>query len=410
MLLNAKKGVRNASLLALVLMVAGMSAALIACGSTETVVQTVVVEKQVEVAVPQTVVVEKEVIVQGETVVQTVVVEKEVMVEGETVVETVVVEREVVVEKEVMVEVEVTAEVEKSLIVFSDLNWTSAEIQTRIAKYIVEHGYGYPTDTISGDTISLWQGLINNDTDVTMEIWLPNQQEVWDEALEAGTVVDVGKSLEDNWQGFVIPQYIKDANPDLVSVADIPDHMDLFVTPDSNGKARLVTCIPGWQCEVVNANKIVAYGLEDTVELVNPGSGAALFADLESSYARGDAWIGYMWGPTKPSAELDLYILEEPAYSEECWADDQGCAYPTAEIKIAVHETLIERAPELVQFFRRWDFTAQTHIATEAWMNDNNETPDTAAIYYLQNFGDIWSEFVPEDIAARVNAALAEEG
>ena len=81
-------------------LIAVASLAVIACGSTETVIQTVVVEKQVEVAVPQTVVVEKEVIIQGETVVETVVVEKEVIVEGETQVQTVVVEKETVVEVE----------------------------------------------------------------------------------------------------------------------------------------------------------------------------------------------------------------------------------------------------------------------------------------------------------------------
>ena len=32
----------------------------------------------------------------------------------------------------------------KETIVFSDLNWTSAQVQNRIAQYIVEHGYGYP--------------------------------------------------------------------------------------------------------------------------------------------------------------------------------------------------------------------------------------------------------------------------
>ena len=302
-----------------------------------------------------------------------------------------------------------TAE-EKDPIVFSDLNWTSAEIQTRIAKYIVENGYEYPTDSVTGDTISLWEGLINNDTDVTMEIWLPNQQDAWDEALGRGTVVDVGKSLEDNWQAFVIPQYVKDENPGLVSVTDLPDHMELFVTADSKGKARLVTCIPGWECEKVNVNKVEAYGLQDNVELVNPGSGAALFADIEAAYARGDAWLGYMWGPTKPSAELDLYILDEPAYTEDCWAGDQGCAYPTAEIKIAVHETLLERAPDVVEFFRSWDFTSSTQVSTEAWMSDNNESSDAAAIWYLNNHGDTWKSFVPDDVAERVEEALAEEG
>ena len=94
---------------ALLLMVMGSliaaMATAIACGG-ETVVETVVVEREVirEVEVPVETV--KEVVVQGETVVQTVVVEREVIVEGERVVETVVVEREVVVEveKETLVE------------------------------------------------------------------------------------------------------------------------------------------------------------------------------------------------------------------------------------------------------------------------------------------------------------------
>jgi peptide/nickel transport system substrate-binding protein len=79
----------------------------LACGTTETVVQTVVVEKAVKETVIQTVVVEKEVQVAGETVVQTVVVEKEVQVAGETVVQTVVVEKAVEVVKEVAKEVQV---------------------------------------------------------------------------------------------------------------------------------------------------------------------------------------------------------------------------------------------------------------------------------------------------------------
>ena len=39
---------------------------------------------------------------------------------------------------------------EKEPIIFSDLNWTSAQVQNRIAQYIVEEGYGYPTDVVFG--------------------------------------------------------------------------------------------------------------------------------------------------------------------------------------------------------------------------------------------------------------------
>ena len=39
---------------------------------------------------------------------------------------------------------------EKETIVFSDLNWPSAEIQARVAAYIVEHGYEYPVELVRG--------------------------------------------------------------------------------------------------------------------------------------------------------------------------------------------------------------------------------------------------------------------
>ena len=107
--------------------------ALFACAG-ETIIQTVEVpvERQVEVRVVETVVVEKEVQVAGETIIQevevpvervvevkvveTVVVERERIVEGRTVVETVVVEREVVKEVQKEVPVEIVKEVEKVVI------------------------------------------------------------------------------------------------------------------------------------------------------------------------------------------------------------------------------------------------------------------------------------------------------
>ena len=87
----------NPIIAAVLMIVAALAAASIACSGSETVIQTVVVEKEVEVErkVVQTVIVEKEVAVQGETVVQTVVVEKEVEVE-----KIVEVEKHIVVEAE----------------------------------------------------------------------------------------------------------------------------------------------------------------------------------------------------------------------------------------------------------------------------------------------------------------------
>ena len=297
-------------------------------------------------------------------------------------------------------------EEEREPIVFSDLNWSSSEIQSRIAAFIVEHGYGYPTELVAGDSISLQQGLANNDTDVTMEVWLPNQVDLWREALADEIVVDVGSSLDDNWEAIVIPQYVKDANPGLVSITDLPEYAALFETPDSRGKARLVGCLAGWACEQVIHDKMAGYGIAESVHVVDPGSEAALFADLYSAYDRGEAWLGYMWGPTRPTAELDLYVLEEPAYSDDCWAADKACAWPITNVRIYVHHTMIERAPEVIEFLGEWSFPAAFQVAAEKWMLANNETPDGAAIWYLQTQREQWASFVPPEVAEKVDAAL----
>lgn len=297
---------------------------------------------------------------------------------------------------------------EKETIVFSDLNWPSAEIQARVAAYIVEHGYEYPVELVPGDTVSLWQALVNGDTHVTMEIW-PAQQE-WLLDVDEGTLVALGTSLDTGWEAWVIPQYLKDENPGLVSVTDLPDYVDLFVTADSQGKARFVTCLPGWACEQVNAAKVEAYGLTDHIHLLNPGSSAGLFADLEAAYSKGEAWVGYMWHPTPLSVALDLYILEEPAYSDECWSTTKACAYPEAKVLIMVNNSLPERAPEVIEFLESWDFRAADQVATEVWMEENNEDSDVGALWYLRNFRDVWASFVPPEVAERVDKALEDEG
>ena len=240
-----------------------------------------------------------------------------------------------------------------------------------------------------------------------MRFWISAE---WLEDVEPGTLVDLGTSLDQAWEAWVVPQYVKDENPGLVSVSDIPEYADLFVTAESRGKARFVDCVPGWACEQVNSAKIDAYGLRDVLEIQNPGSGAGLFADLEGAYARGDAWLGYIWAPTPPTVALDLYRLEEPPYSAECWAADKGCAYPPSDVLIMVHSSLPDRAPDVIDFLEKWDFPASDQIAAENWMGENNEDSNGAAIWYLRNRRDSWSAFVTADAAALIDAALAEEG
>ena len=380
-----------------------------ACGGSDQVVRQIEVIKEV----PVEKIVIKEVI--KEVPVEKIVVEK-VVTEVEVIKEVPV---EKIVEKEVIKEVTkvITKEVEvvvqptpgpKRTLIFAGLDWTSAQVQNGVARYIVEKGYGHETEQIEGSTVPLFQGLIKHDIDITMEIWLPNQNKIWNEATKLGQVIGVGKSLEDNWQStFVVPTYMIEENPGLKSVTDIAAHKDLWKEPDSGGKAVLIGCIAGWSCRKVNQEQIVSYGLEDVVELRDPGSSAGLFASLEGAYKKKEPWLGYLWGPTKISNEL----LEEPA-AERCANPGEGCAFPPAEVLIAVNNELIEDAPGVIAFLRAWDWNGVNQLFAEAYYNDKKDDFDdpyrATAIYFLKN-SDVWTEWVPDDVEKKLKDALASE-
>ena len=361
-------------------------------------------------AEPQTVQVEVTRVVTEQVEVEKVVTEQ-VEVEKE-VIKEVEVEKEVEVIKEVEKIVEVQApEGPKETIIFSDLNWTSAQVQNRIAQYIVEKGYGYPTDVKFGSTLPLFQGLRGGDTHVTMEIWLPNQDAAWAEAQSAGEVVPVGESLGKDWQSaFVIPAYLQEQYPDLDSVDDLkdPQYKKLFATVETGDKARLVSCIIGWACETVNAAQVEGYDLSDHVEIINPGDGAALNADLYGAYERKEPWLGYQWGTNDPALLLDLVRLEEPAYSDACWHTTKACAYEDATILIAVHPDLPARAPDVVSFLRAWDFNINVYKAVAAWSSENPDaSTNDAAMWWLKNNADMWGDWVSDEAAAGIQAALS---
>lgn len=299
---------------------------------------------------------------------------------------------------------------EKSTIVFSDLTWTSAQVQNRVAQYIVEKGYGYPTDVVLGNTLPLFQGLRRGDSQVTLEIWLPNQVDAWNEALGNDEVVPLGESLGKDWQSaFVIPAYLQEEYPDLDSWEDLKEDRfkELFATTETRGKVRLVSCVIGWACEEDIATQIMGYGLTDHVHIVNPGDGAAANADLYGAYEKREPWIGYQWGTNDPALILDLVRLEEPAFTDECWATTKACGFQDSTVLIAVHPDLPTDAPDVVEMLRNWDLNIEVYKSIAGWLNENESASENeAALWWLSENSDIWSQWVTDEAAASIQAAL----
>lgn len=152
------------------------------------------------------------------------------------------------------------------------------------------------------------------------------------------------------------------------------------------------------------------HGLTDVIEFEYPDSASALFASLERAYEEGEPWLGYLWGPaTKVARELDLTILEQPSWTAPCAESDYKCGYSRSTVRIAVHPTLVTRAPQVVEFLRRWDFNADTEIAVTDHLSRTESDYSQTAVWFLKNHKEVWTDWVPTEVAENIRKALQSE-
>ncbi|MEX2355597.1 MAG: glycine betaine ABC transporter substrate-binding protein [Thermaerobacterales bacterium] len=318
---------------------------------------------------------------------------------------------------------------------FGDTQFQTLWINNAIAGFVIEQGYGFPVETIEMTTPIFQQSLENGQIDIMMELWRTNLMDWYLEVTEAGDVIDLGPTYERSTQGFFVPRYVIEGDPerdieptapDLRTIHDLAEHNDVFPDPDDPQRVRLLNCIIGWQCERINDIKIHAYGLQDAINLEAPGSGAALDAAIAGAYRRGQAIASYYWEPTWLAGTFDLVQLEEPPFTEECNAEIQraltgeikietvseqaGCAYEQIAIHKGIYRGLQERAPEVVEFLERMNVGTDALNQTAGFMETEDADAERAALWFFENFQDIWRDWVPGDIEERLNRALEAAG
>ena len=126
--------------------------------------------------------------------------------------------------------------------------------------------------------------------------WHPMHNEMYESAGGDKKVFRQGALIEGAAQGYLIDKRTADLyHISHISQLSNPRIARLF---DSNndGRADLVGCNPGWQCESAINQHIHAYGLEKTV-IQNQGNYAAIISDTISRYKEGKPIIYYTWTP-----------------------------------------------------------------------------------------------------------------
>ncbi len=302
-------------------------------------------------------------------------------------------------------------------IVFAGPNWDSAQLHNHIAGTILQAGFGCDYTDVPGVSASMVEGLVRGDIDIHMEVWTHTAPAIFKEAEATGRVLNLGLTMRGVEHSFLVPRYVIEGDagrgiapmaPNLKSVAELPRYARVFQNPEQPAKGRYHNCMVGWFCELVNTDKLATYGLDAYFANFRSDNGDALVRSLTTAYEKGEAWIGYYWGPTWVLSTYDLVALEEPAYSDDCWVEgNRGCAFPPSIINVAVSEGFAQSASaEMIDFLRAYEVDQMVISQLLAYMRDNEASAANAARYFLKTRADVWTPWVSEEVAARVQATL----
>ena len=298
------------------------------------------------------------------------------------------------------------------------MSWPSAEIIAEIDNVILSEGYGCSTQLVDGGIVPTFTSMNEKGTpDLASELWVNAVREPLDAAVEKGEMIIAAEILEEGGvESWWIPKYLADANPGIKTPEDALARPDLFPAPENDSMGAVHNCPSGWSCQVATRNLFEAYDAgEKGFVLVDTGSAAGLDGSIARAYERGEGWLGYYWAPTAMLGRYEMVKLDMGGHDKEHWdsctavpdcADPEPNGWAKSEVFSVVTDEFAEKASVAMDYIggRQWD--NETVNGLLAWMADNQATGEEAAIYFLENHEDVWSDWVPAEVADKVKAAL----
>jgi glycine betaine/proline transport system substrate-binding protein len=298
------------------------------------------------------------------------------------------------------------------------MNWPSASIAANFDKFILETGYACKVTIVSGETRpTLLSMSERSEPDIASEFWINGVRVELDAAIRENRIVQAAEILSDGAvEGWWIPKFIADANPDIRTAQDALKHPDLFPAPDG-GLGAVYNCPAGWSCQISTANIFHALGGENNgFRLVDTGTPQGLDDSIASAFTRKVGWLGYYWAPTAILGKYDMTRLSfgvghDKAEWDRC-TNVPGCArpqvnsYPVSRAFTIMTRAFAERAEPAATYLKKraWDNSTINDVL--AWQDEHKESNREAALFFLRNYADLWTRWVPADVAEKVKAEL----
>ncbi len=243
-------------------------------------------------------------------------------------------------------------------VVVGSPNWVSVQATAHLIKVVLEDNLGLEVEVQNGTNPVVFEAMDKGSMHVHPEVWLPNQQNLYETYVEGKGTVIRNENGVTAFQGICVTKY----TADTLGVSKITDLTDPAVASqfDSNGdgKGEIWIGATGWASTNVEKVRAKSYGYDQTLELSEMDETLAL-ANLDAAVQQEKPFVFFCYTPHHMFALHDLVVLEEPAHDPDKWVvfqptDDPnwlenstaGVAWKDANLHIHFAKALEESQPE----------------------------------------------------------------
>lgn len=278
-------------------------------------------------------------------------------------------------------------------------NWSSQIVMSNVVGQMFEM-MGNNVEYVTTDSQAVYESIRLGDVALEVEVWEGAFGASFFAAVEKGGIEDVATHAAITREDWWYPLWTKEACPGLPDWEALNACAALFVTPETGDQGRFLGGPVDWLKH--DAEKVEALEMDFTV--VNAGSAAALWAELEAAEANKTPIVLFNWTPNFAEAVWPGEFVEFPEWEAGCDTDPAVGPFPDRTydcgnpangfMKIAAWDGMKDKWPAAYAALQQVSFT-NAQIAQMAELVDIEDMePEDAALAWMDANEEVWKPWI----------------
>ena len=150
--------------------------------------------------------------------------------------------------------------------------------------------------------------------------------------------------------------------------------------------------------------------MRDNMEVFDHGSGETLATSIAAAYENKEPWFGYYWGPTAVLGKYGMTKVKIGDIDTDAHTGNQNkdnsnpgiSDFPPAPVLTVATAELTEKEPEVAALMSKISFEIGMLSEILAWQEENSASAEEAAVYFLTNQPDVWSQWINDDARGKL--------